>query len=196
MWEWLRSAYAIRWQVRDTVRAALARTVAAVGDRAAADSARALRQRLALTAADLGPHERNSGLRRRAGETDRQWRLRLAQAGSEMARQGQVADVRQRLDDIMGPGQWEIEEHPHESARVGDRIEDPVRKCCGGPVLIVRAKAGAQRARIARADQSLCDGQDVCDGARAAPTWDLRPLAETLTPEIQVVDWDGVGVIA
>ena len=195
MWEWLRRAYAIRWMAWDTVRAALARTAAAVGDRASADSARALRQRLALTADDLGPHERNSGLRRRRGETDRQQRLRLARAAGEMARQGQVADVRQRLDDLMGPGQWEIEEHPRESARVGDRIEAPARKCVGGPVLIVRTKTGAQRERIARADQSRCDGQDVCDGAPVPPTWDLSPLAEVLAPDIMLVDWDGIGVL-
>lgn len=195
IWDWLRRTFVIRWLAGDGVRTALARAVAAVGDLAAADSARALRQRLALTAADLGPHERNSGLRRRSGETDRQWRLRLARAAEEVARQGQVADVRQRLDDLMGAGQWEIEEHPRASARIGDRIESPTRKVVGGPVLIVRRPAAAQRERVARVGYSRCDGPDVCDGAPAPVTWNLRPLAATLDPDVLLVDWDGVGAV-
>lgn len=194
LWGWLRST-TIRWLTGDTVRAAIARTVAAVGDQAAADSARALRQRLPMLADDLGPHERNSGLVRRSGETGRQWRLRLAQAGTEVARQGQVADVRQRLDDLMGPGQWALEEHPRESARVGDRIEAPSRRVVGGPALIVSQVAGAQRERVARADHSRCDGVDVCDGAPAPIHYDLQTLAETLAPDILVVDRDGIGVL-
>lgn len=189
IWAWLRRTYIIPWLDRGGARSAVARTICAVGDRAAADCGRALRQRLALTADNLGPHERNSMLRRRSGEDDRQWRLRLARAGAEMARQGEVADVRQRLDDLLGPGQWEIEEHPLQSARVGDHIENPVRKCVGGPVLIVRPVAGAERQRIARADRSRCDGQDVCDGAPVARSWDLGPLAATLAPDIQIRNW-------
>lgn len=188
LWGWLRTTTLIRWLTGDTVRAALARTVAAVGDQAAADSARAVHQRLPMLAPDLGPHERNTGLTRRSSETGEQWRLRLAQAGTEVARQGQVADVRQRLDDLMGPGQWAIEEHPAASARVGDRIEAPIRRIVGGPVLVVRRIAGAQRERVARADHSRCDGGDVCDGAPAPVTYDLRPLAETLAPDILLVD--------
>ena len=187
LWDWLRRT-TVRWLTGDTVRAALARTVAAVGDRAAADAARALRQRLPMLATDLGPHARNSGLTRRSGETGEQWRRRLAQAGTEVARQGQVADVRLRLDDLMGPGQWAIEEHPAASARIGDRIEAPIRRVVGGPVLIVRRIAGVQRERAARADHSRCDGGDVCDGMPAPVTYDLRPLAETLAPDILLVD--------
>ena len=195
IWAWMRSTTVIRWMAGDTVRAALARAVAAVGDWAAADAARALRQRLPMLAADLGPHARNAGLVRRSGETDEQWRLRLAQAGTEVARQGQVGDVRQRLDLLMGPGQWAIEEHPAASARIGDRIEAPSRRVVGGPVLVVRRAVAAQRERVARADHSRCDGGDVCDGAPAPVTHDLRPLAETLAPDILLVDLDGAGAL-
>lgn len=195
IWDWLRRTFIIRWLAGDGVRTALARAVAAVGDQAATDSMRALRQRLALTAADLGPHERNSGLRRRSGETGRQWRLRLARAADEVALQGQVADVRQRLDALMGAGQWELEEHPRESMRIGARVESPAAKVVGGPVLIVRRPAAAQRERVARVGHSRCDGRDVCDGAPRPAIYDLSPLARTLDPDVLLVDWDGVGAV-
>ena len=102
IWPWLRSL-TIPW-LQHGARGALAHTVANAGDLLAADAGRALRQRLPLTAADLTPHARNSMLRRRPGETDRAWRLRLATASREMDQQGQVRDVRRRLDQLLGAG--------------------------------------------------------------------------------------------
>lgn len=183
---WLRSRFRIRW-LDQGLRGRFAAAIAALGDVAGADAERALRQRLPLTADVLDVHARNSGLRRRIGETERDWRLRLAGAATEIARQGQVRDVRSRLDDLMGPGQWQIEEHPLESFRIGDRC-DGRKKVVGGPVLVIRHAGPALRERVFTAGRSVCGGPDVLGGRPLPPAYDLTSLIETLDPDIQVVD--------
>ena len=187
MLQWLRSSFSIRWLDHQGLRRRFAAAIAAVGDAAGADTERALRQRLPLTAADLDVHARNSGLRRRPGEIERDWRLRLAGAATEIARQGQVRDVRARLDDLMGPGQWRIEEHPLESFRIGDRC-DGAKKVVGGPALVIRHAEPARRERVFTAGHSVCDGPDVLGGWALPPTYDLTSLIATIDPDILVVD--------
>lgn len=58
------------------------------------------------------------------------------------------------------------------------------------------AARSAQREHVARADHSRCDGVDVCDGSSAPIHYDLQTLAETLDPDILVVDRDGIGVLS
>lgn len=186
MLKWLRGSFLIRW-LDQGLRGRLAAAIAAVGDVAAGDAERALRQRVPLTADALDVHARNSGLRRRVGETERDWRLRLARAGTEIARQGQVRDVHARLDDLMGTGQWLIEEHPLQSFRIGDRCGSS-KKMVGGPVLVIRPTEPARRERVFVADRSVCGGPDVLGGRSLPLSYDLTSLIATLDPDIHVVD--------
>lgn len=184
--EWLRTL-TVPWFERGR-RGALARAIATVGDQATADATRALRQRLPLTADDLGPHERNSMLRRRPGEADRDWRLRLAVAGREMARQGQVGDVRARLDLLLGPGAWEIEEYPRQGFRVGHQAGDSGRPVASAPMLVVITQQPSMqpsmRFRIGDAVGSNRPVGGILPATEAAA--DLSYLVESLDPDIKI----------
>ena len=187
---WLRSL-TIPWLERGA-RGSLARTIAAAGDLAAGDAARALRQRLPLTAPDLETHARNSMLRRRPGETDRAWRLRLATASREMAQQGQVRDVRRRLDLLLGTGAWTLEEFPKDGFYVGDAIGDPVKSVTGAPLLavVLPAAPAAEPQNHFRIGDSYVGGPDAVGGTEISLTPanpDLDYLITSLDPDIRVV---------
>ncbi len=187
---WLRSL-TIPWLERGA-RGALARTIAAAGDLTAGDAARALRQRLPLTAPDLEAHARNSMLRRRPGETDRAWRLRLATASREMAQQGQVRDVRRRLDLLLGTGAWTLEEFPENGFHVGDAVGDPVKSVTGAPLLavVLPAAPAAEPQNHFRIGDSYVGGPDAVGGTEISLTpanHDLDYLITSLDPDIRVV---------
>ena len=187
---WLRSL-TIPWLERGA-RGSLARTIAAAGDLTAGDAARALRQRLPLTAPDLETHARNSMLRRRPGETDRAWRLRLATASREMAQQGQVRDVRRRLDLLLGSGAWTLEEFPKDGFHVGDAIGDPVKSVTGAPLLavVLPAAPAAEPQNHFRIGDSYVGGPDAVGGTEISLTPanpDLDYLITSLDPDIRVV---------
>lgn len=184
IWQWLQTL-TIPWLARGT-RGALARAVATAGDLAAADATRALRQRLPITADDLSAHERNSMLRRRAGETDRDWRLRLAQAGSEMARQGQVADVRARLDLLVGSN-WETEEYPHQGFHVGDRVGDR-RPVASAPMLVVvlNTEQTTPAMRFRMGDAVGSTERPIGGISPGRRDVDLSYLIESLDPDIRI----------
>lgn len=187
--EWLQTL-TIPWLGQGT-RGALAGAVAAIGDLAAADAARALRQRLPITADDLGPHQRNSMLRRRPGEAERDWRLRLAAAGQEMARQGQVRDVHARLDLLIGQGRWQLEEYPLQGFHVGHQAGDRRRPVASAPMLVVimqqpSTQQPSKRFRIGDAvgsDRPVGGIRPLAVGAAAV---DLSYLVESLDPDIRV----------
>ena len=146
--------FVVRWFHLPGARAAIVRAIAAAGDLAARDAARALRQRFPLTASRLDVWQRNSGLLRRPGESDRNLRLRLGAAGSEVERQGQAGYVRQLLAAVLADG-WRMEDFPHESFIIGDQIGVPAtrRRIMGpGPTLIVH---GATEIAIAGAVETL-----------------------------------------
>lgn len=187
---WLRSL-TIPWIERGA-RGALARTVAAAGDLAAGDARRALRQRLPITAADLNAHARNSMLRRRHGETDQDWRRRLAVAGQEMAQQGQVRDVRRRLDQLLGTGAWQIEEFPKDGFYVGDAVGDPIKSVTAAPLLaiVLPAAPPAEPQNHFRIGDSYVGGPDAVGGTEinlAPANPDLDYLIKSLDPDIRVV---------
>ncbi len=187
---WLRTL-TIPWIERG-IRGALARTVAAAGDLVAEDARRALRQRLPITAADLQAHARNSMLRRRPGETDRDWRLRLAVAGQEMAQQGQVRDVRRRLDQLLGAGAWRIEEYPQNGFYVGDAVGDPRKSVTSAPLLavVLPAAPAAEPQNHFRIGDSYVGGPDAVGGTEISPAPadpDLDYLITSLDPDIRVV---------
>ena len=185
---WLRSL-TIPWLERGA-RGSLARTIAAAGDLAAGDAARALRQRLPLTAPDLEAHARNSMLRRRPGETDRAWRLRLATASREMAQQGQVRDVRRRLDLLLGTGAWTLEEFPKNGFHVGHHLGDRRRPVASAPMLVVVSTHQQQRAPSHRFRVGDAVGGDRPVGgtlpAAQARAPDLSYLVDSLDPDITV----------
>lgn len=188
--EWLQTL-TIPWLAQGT-RGALAGAVAAVGDLAAADATRALRQRLPITADDLGPHQRNGMLRRRHGEIDRDWRLRLAAAGQEMARQGQARDVHARLDLLIGQGQWQIEEYPHQGFHVGHQAGDRRRPVASAPMLVVITQQPSTQPPSSRFRVGDAVGSDRPVGgirppAVEAAVIDLSYLIESLDPDIRVV---------
>ena len=187
---WLRSL-TIPWLERGA-RGALARAIAAAGDLTAGDAARALRQRLPLTAPDLEAHARNSMLRRRPGETDRAWRLRLATASREMAQQGQVRDVRRRLDLLLGSGAWTLEEFPENGFHVGDAVGDPVKSVTGAPLLavVLPAAPAAEPQNHFRIGDSYVGGPDAVGGTEISLTPanpELDYLITSLDPDIRVV---------
>lgn len=185
IWQWLQTL-TIPWLERGA-RGALARAAATAADIVAADATRALRQRLPLTADDLGPHQRNSMLRRRAGETDRDWRLRLAQAGSEMSRQGQVADVRARLDLLVGRSTWEIEEYPRHGFHLGHQAGDRRRPVASAPMLVVINQEQTKPAmRFRMGDAVGSTDRPVGGIPPAARAVDLSYLVESLDPDIGV----------
>lgn len=195
IWPWLRTL-TIPW-LQHGARGALAHTIAAAGDLVAADAGRALRQRLPLTASDLAAHARNSMLRRRPGETDRDWRLRLATASREVAQQGQVRDVRRRLDQLLGAGNYQIEEYPKGSFRVGDHVGHPTRSVTGAPLLaiVLPAAPAAAPQNHFRIGVSFVGGPDAVGGTEvdAEPTDpEIDYLINSLDPDIRVVIRRGI----
>lgn len=132
--------FVVRWFHMTGTRAAIVRAIAAAGDLAARDAARALRQRFPLTASRLAVWQRNSGLHRRPGESDRNLRLRLGAAGSEVERQGQAGYVREQFRSVLPDG-WRMEDFPHESFLIGRSqigVSATQRRVMGpGPTLIV-----------------------------------------------------------
>lgn len=146
--------FVVRWFHLPGARVAIVRAIAAAGDLAVRDAARALRQRFPLTASRLDVWQRNSGLRRRPGESDRDLRLRLGAAGSEVERQGQAGYTRQLFAAVLADG-WRIEDFPHESFIIGDQIGVPAtqRRIMGpGPTLIVH---GATETAIVNVIETL-----------------------------------------
>ena len=165
----------------------MAHAIATAGDQVAADATRALRQRLPLTADDLAAHQRNSMLRRRPGETDRDWRLRLAVAAREMARQGQVRDMRARLDLIVGSGNWEIEEYPRQGFYVGDQVGDRRRLVARAPMLVVVNTEQSQPTMRFRIGDAVGSDRPVGGILPAARAVDLSYLTDSLDPDILIL---------
>lgn len=146
--------FVVRWFHVTGTRAGIVRAIAAAGDLAAQDAARALRQRFPLTASRLAVWQRNSGLHRRPGESDRNLRLRLGAAGSEVERQGQVGYVRDQFGAVLADG-WRMEEFPHESYCIGVSqigVSTQRRIMGPGPTLIVH---GATETAIAAVIDTL-----------------------------------------
>lgn len=148
MIEWLRSLN-LAWEpLRLAVGVAAARLLQAAADRSLA----AMREWWPLTASGdaLETHARQLGLERRAGESDDDWRRRVALAPAEARKWGQ----RRWLDDAL-PAGWSLAwELPRDGLRLGyDRLG--YDRLGGVPYLRLRAPVGTSDEDVEAARQAI-----------------------------------------